>query len=86
MPRQALDQLIRRLETITSLSEDEKNAILALPVKVVELRADADIVREGDRPSQVVFWSKVSSADTKFFPTASGRSWPSMCPATSPIS
>ena len=52
MPRQALDQLIRRLETITSLSEDEKNAILALPVKVVELRADADIVREGDRPSQ----------------------------------
>jgi CRP-like cAMP-binding protein len=52
MPRQGLDQLIRRLETITSLSEDEKRAILALPAKVVELRADADIVREGDRPSQ----------------------------------
>jgi CRP-like cAMP-binding protein len=52
MPHQALNPLIRRLETITSLSEDEKKAILNLPAKVVNLRADADIVREGDRPSQ----------------------------------
>jgi CRP-like cAMP-binding protein len=52
MPHQALKPLIRRLETITSLSEDEKKAILDLPAKVVDLRADADIVREGDRPSQ----------------------------------
>jgi CRP-like cAMP-binding protein len=52
MPHQALKPLIRRLETITSLSEDEKMAILDLPARVVELRADADIVREGDRPSQ----------------------------------
>jgi hypothetical protein len=52
MPHQALNPLIRRLETITSLSEDEKKAILALPARVADLRADADIVREGDRPSQ----------------------------------
>ena len=52
MPYHGLNQLIRRLETITSLSEEEKKAILALPAKVVDLRADADIVREGDRPSQ----------------------------------
>jgi CRP-like cAMP-binding protein len=52
MPHQALKPLIRRLETITSLSEDEKMAILDLPARVVELRADTDIVREGDRPSQ----------------------------------
>jgi CRP-like cAMP-binding protein len=52
MPHQALNPLIRRLETITSLSEDEKKAILSLPAKVAGLRADADIVREGDRPSQ----------------------------------
>src|SRR5512133_993392 len=52
MPRQALHPLIRRLETIASLSEDEKTAILDLPAKLVDLRADADIVREGDRPSQ----------------------------------
>ena len=86
MPHQALSQLIRRLETITSLSEDEKNAILALPAKVAELRADADIVREGDDLRNAVCSSKAFSAATKFFPTASARSWRSMCPATSLIS
>ena len=73
-------------ETIISLSEDEKKAILNLPVRTWSLRADADIVREEIDLRNVVFWSKVSFADTKFFPTASGRSWRSMCPATSPIS
>jgi CRP-like cAMP-binding protein len=52
MPHKALNLLIRRLESITSLPEDEKKAILNLPAKLVDLRADADIVREGDRPSQ----------------------------------
>jgi CRP-like cAMP-binding protein len=52
MPHQALKPLIRRLESITSLSEDEKKAILDLPARVADLRADADVVREGDRPSQ----------------------------------
>jgi CRP-like cAMP-binding protein len=52
MPHKALNPLIRRLEAITSFSEDEKKAILDLPVKVTDLRADADIFREGDRPSQ----------------------------------
>jgi CRP-like cAMP-binding protein len=52
MPHHGLNRLVRRLETITSLSEDEKKAILNLPARVADLRADADIVREGDRPSQ----------------------------------
>ena len=52
MPHHGLNRLIRRLETIAWLSEDEKKAILNLPAKVADLRADADIVREGDRPSQ----------------------------------
>jgi CRP-like cAMP-binding protein len=52
MPHQALNPLIRRLESITFLSEDEKQAILNLPARIVELRADTDIVREGDSPSQ----------------------------------
>jgi CRP-like cAMP-binding protein len=52
MSRYGLDRLVRRLETITSLSEDEKQAILNLPARVADLRADADIVREGDRPTQ----------------------------------
>src|SRR5436305_6616857 len=52
MSRYGLDRLVRRLEAITSLSEDEKQAILNLPARLADLRADADIVREGDRPSQ----------------------------------
>ena len=52
MSHAALNPLVRRFETIISLSEDEKKAILNLPVRVADLRADADIVREGDRPSQ----------------------------------
>jgi CRP-like cAMP-binding protein len=44
--------LIRKLETITVLSEDDRAAILALPATVKEFAADRDIVCEGDRPSQ----------------------------------
>jgi CRP-like cAMP-binding protein len=52
MPDEVLNWLVRRLEAITSLSEDEKKAVLNLPGRVVELRADTDVVREGDSPSQ----------------------------------
>jgi hypothetical protein len=52
MPHQSLNQLIRKLESVTALSEDERNSILELPVRLRDLRADEDIVREGDRPSQ----------------------------------
>jgi CRP-like cAMP-binding protein len=52
VPHLALSPLIRKLETITSLSEDERQAILDLPVRIADLRADAYTVREGDRPSQ----------------------------------
>jgi CRP-like cAMP-binding protein len=52
MPGFALNTLIRRLDTITSLSDQEKNGILNLPAKLTHLPADADIFREGDRPSQ----------------------------------
>jgi len=47
-----LDRLVRKLESITRLTEDEKQAVLGLPITVKELGADQDIVREGDRPSQ----------------------------------
>jgi CRP-like cAMP-binding protein len=51
MPR-ALEPLIRKLEREASLSEEEKAAVLALPVTIREIRADHDVVRERDRPSQ----------------------------------
>jgi CRP-like cAMP-binding protein len=44
---------MKRLEVDTApLSEAEKDAILRLPLSIKELRADQDVVREGDRPSQ----------------------------------
>src|SRR4051812_44308961 len=47
-----LTPLIRRLESIAPVSVDERRAITALPILVRELKADADIVRDHDRPSQ----------------------------------
>src|SRR4028119_2199947 len=44
--------LVLKLEIITDLSQAETEALLALPMRVQEIRADQDLVREGDRPSQ----------------------------------
>jgi CRP-like cAMP-binding protein len=47
-----LHPLIRKLESIAPVSADERAAIAALPITVRDLKADADIVRDQDRPSQ----------------------------------
>src|SRR5215217_4554621 len=47
-----LDPLIRKLESIAPVLDDEKRAIAALPITVRDLRADQDILRDQDRPSQ----------------------------------
>jgi CRP-like cAMP-binding protein len=47
-----LHPLIRKLESIAPVSDAERGAIAALPITVRELKADADIVRDQDRPSQ----------------------------------
>ena len=47
-----LHPLIRKLESIAPVSDDERRAIAALPITVRDLKADADIVRDQDRPSQ----------------------------------
>ncbi len=44
--------LIRRLESIFDLTDDERRALLDLPIQPAALKADQDIVREGDRPSR----------------------------------
>jgi CRP-like cAMP-binding protein len=44
--------LIRKLESIFVLSDEEWAALENLPMQVQDLRADQDIVREGDRPSR----------------------------------
>jgi CRP-like cAMP-binding protein len=48
-----LNRLIRRLEVDTApLPQQERDAIMRLPVTIKDVAADQDIVREGDRPSQ----------------------------------
>src|SRR3954469_9036863 len=44
--------LIRKLESIAPVSDAENRAIAALPVTLRDLKADQDIVRDQDRPSQ----------------------------------
>jgi CRP-like cAMP-binding protein len=48
----AITPLIRKLETIFSLDENERAAVVNLPLQVMSLRADQDVVREGDRPTR----------------------------------
>ena len=44
--------MIRKLESIFSLSDEERQVLHDLPVQIMELKSDQDIVRIGDRPSQ----------------------------------
>jgi CRP-like cAMP-binding protein len=44
--------LIAKLDSIFTLTPEERQAILDMPMHVQELRAKQDIVREGDRPSR----------------------------------
>lgn len=46
---------IARLESIGRLSEEEMHAIKQLPVHVMSIKADQDIVRQGDRPTRACF-------------------------------
>jgi len=48
----ALYPLIRKLESVTRLSDEERQAIESLPVRVRTLPAKQDIVRDGDRATQ----------------------------------
>jgi CRP-like cAMP-binding protein len=44
--------LIRKLESITDLTDTERQALLDLPMRVQDIKVNQDIVREGDRPSR----------------------------------
>jgi CRP-like cAMP-binding protein len=48
----AYNPLIRKLESIFDLTDEERQALQDLPMQVAALREDQDIVREGDRPSR----------------------------------
>ncbi|MBV9783446.1 MAG: Crp/Fnr family transcriptional regulator [Acidisphaera sp.] len=44
--------LIRRLERLAPLHDDDRRALLELPIRAKAHYADQDIVREGDRPTE----------------------------------
>ncbi|XYD09115.1 Crp/Fnr family transcriptional regulator [Methylobacterium sp. NMS12] len=47
----AIVRLIRKLESIATLSREERQAIERLPVRIHNLEARQDIVRDGDQPT-----------------------------------
>jgi CRP-like cAMP-binding protein len=46
------EPLIRKLNATFALTGAERDALNALPIQPVQLKADQDIVRQGDRPSR----------------------------------
>ena len=44
--------LLWKLDSIATLSDEEKQALLELPLTIKVFEADSDIVRDGDRPSE----------------------------------
>jgi CRP-like cAMP-binding protein len=48
----AITPVIRKLESVLTLTGEEKAALMRLPIQVTDVRTDQDIVREGDRPSR----------------------------------
>src|SRR3954453_14510458 len=48
----SLNVLIRKLESIGHLSDEERGAIQSLPARTRVLKPGQDIVRDGDKPSQ----------------------------------
>jgi CRP-like cAMP-binding protein len=46
------NSLIRKLESIFTLTDDERHALQKLPMQIAAIKADQDIVREGDHPSR----------------------------------
>ena len=44
--------LIRKMESVLDLSDGERDVLLNLPMQVMDIRADQDLIREGDRPSR----------------------------------
>jgi CRP-like cAMP-binding protein len=63
------DVFLRKLDSIHTLDEDDRNAVNRLPLQIAELRADQDILREGDRTMRCCFlltglacWYKTTGA------------------------
>jgi CRP-like cAMP-binding protein len=47
-------RLLTKLQSIATLSQADKEAVLALPIRVQTVKADQELVREGDKPTQSI--------------------------------
>jgi hypothetical protein len=76
--------LIRKLESIGELSDQDRGALASLPVQVSNLDADEDVVRERDLPSVCCLLLDGYMHRYKVLPDGKAKSWPSirrvMCP------
>ena len=52
MDKNHITNLLRRIDPIDVLSDNDKYALLSLPIQIIQLRAGQDIVRQGDRPNR----------------------------------
>jgi CRP-like cAMP-binding protein len=68
-PQRLTDMFLRKLDSVHALDDDDCEAIDRLPLHISDIKADQDIVREGDRPSRSCFlmsglacWTKITGA------------------------
>jgi CRP-like cAMP-binding protein len=78
--------LIRKLESVFILTDDERQVLETLPMQVAVLKDRQDIVREGDQPSQSCLILSGFACAYKITRGGSARSSPSPSPVTSPTS
>src|SRR4051794_28762230 len=76
------DIIVRKIQSLYNIDEDERQAIRALPLQVRDLRRDQDIAREGDRPPQCCLLLEGPSTAISSRRPASVRSSASTPPAT----
>jgi CRP-like cAMP-binding protein len=74
--------LIRTLESITTLTTEEHQAVLDLPMTFRSYEEGRDILRAGDRPDECCLILDGFTCRYKLLPDGGGRSWPSTRPAT----
>jgi CRP-like cAMP-binding protein len=66
-----IDPLLRRLDSIATLSDQEREALRRLPMQILDIGPDQDVVREGDRPARCCLLLEGVACIYKV--TASGR-------------
>jgi hypothetical protein len=78
--------MIRKLESVFTLTDDERQALENLPMQTAAIKADQDIVREGDAPTRSCLLLSGFACTYKVTAKASARSCPSTSLVTFPTS